>query len=382
MQQDFSGNPVSGIGPWDLTQPPDLELFDLSVSSPSQQNFSPASSLLDPDAEMDSAVQDSTGATVATEEFTGNLLLTDLSQRTGTAGSPGSWNSPSSVQNLPELGPVNMSQFWLPTGPAPSFFTSGATAISIATGTHYGFIEDEFGSGAIGAFVLPSSSTAGSAPQVLDYVLAALPNDPVTQAPWENSFDPHGLAAAYATIGSGNAYGILMNTTYNVTTALSEASPSGTSSLPYSRTSIAVVSLPGLIAAPRVSGCTQNTVPIASITESGSTVTVTTASPHGFSPGQVVTIGDLFDGWVVDPLGSLGYNGTFTITSVPDAGTTDVTFTYTAPVTGLGDAINGTGLFAGADATSSVCTPDFSGHFVDPSYDLVANGVVRFFSVH
>jgi autotransporter-associated beta strand protein len=57
---------------------------------------------------------------------------------------------------------------------------------------------------------------------------------------------------------------------------------------------------------------------ISAISETGSTVTVTTATPHGFNTGDYVTIGG------VTPA---GYNGTFQIT-VP-AGSTN-TFTYTA----------------------------------------------------
>jgi len=376
----------SGYGPVNLIQPTQFELFDLSPSTPAQYDFSPASatpSLFAVGTDLDTVAQDVTGITIATQEYSGNLLLSDLSQKTTTSGNPGSWNAPSQLLNLPELGPSNGLSVSMPLGTDGNFFTNGASALQIATGAHYGFLEDEFGAGAIGAIILPSSSTPGSAPGLFDYVLAAMPNDPATQAPWQNPLEPHGLAAAYASIGGDDAYGILMNTTFNTAAALSSpASANGISSLPYSRSSVAVVSLAGLIAAPRVSGCTQNSIAIASLTESGSTVTVTTASPHGFSVGQIVSIGELFNGYVEDPSGSLSYNGSFTITAVPDAATTDITFTYTNPVTGLGDATAGTGLFVSANATTSVCTPDFSGHFVDPSYDLVGNGVIRFFPVH
>ena len=65
----------------------------------------------------------------------------------------------------------------------------------------------------------------------------------------------------------------------------------------------------------------QRVVSIASATESGTTVTITSNS-HGFSNGQQVTI----RGVTV-----VGYDGIFTIT-----GTTTNTFTYTNTVSGLG----------------------------------------------
>ncbi len=63
--------------------------------------------------------------------------------------------------------------------------------------------------------------------------------------------------------------------------------------------------------------------------ESGSTVTITTALPHGFAVGQSVTM---------EGVGLAGYNGVFTITGVP----TPTTFTYTDPTTGLVNSGGGT----------------------------------------
>lgn len=62
-----------------------------------------------------------------------------------------------------------------------------------------------------------------------------------------------------------------------------------------------------------------------SITESGTTVTYTTATAHGFYTGQLVTITGATPAQ---------YNGTYTITSVP----TSTTFTYTISTTGVGAA--------------------------------------------
>ncbi len=61
---------------------------------------------------------------------------------------------------------------------------------------------------------------------------------------------------------------------------------------------------------------------IASATEVGNTVTITTTFAHGLSAGTPVTISGV---------GVAGYNGVFTITSVPSS----TSFTYTASSTGL-----------------------------------------------
>jgi cyclophilin family peptidyl-prolyl cis-trans isomerase len=64
-------------------------------------------------------------------------------------------------------------------------------------------------------------------------------------------------------------------------------------------------------------------------TESGNTVTMTTAAAHGFTVGQSVVIANV---------GVAGYNGTFTILSAPTA----TTFTYTDPMAGLLPSGSGT----------------------------------------
>jgi autotransporter-associated beta strand protein len=63
-------------------------------------------------------------------------------------------------------------------------------------------------------------------------------------------------------------------------------------------------------------------------TESGSTVTITTTTPHGFAAGQQVS---------VSGIGVPGYNGIFVITSVP----TPTTFTYTDANLGLANSGSG-----------------------------------------
>jgi hypothetical protein len=68
-------------------------------------------------------------------------------------------------------------------------------------------------------------------------------------------------------------------------------------------------------------------------TESGNTVTISTAAAHGRSVGDVV---------VIAGVGVSGYSGTFTITAVPTART----FQYTNPTAGLANSGGGTSSFS------------------------------------
>src|SRR5262249_49355937 len=67
---------------------------------------------------------------------------------------------------------------------------------------------------------------------------------------------------------------------------------------------------------------------ISTATESGTTVTITTSTPHGLYVGESVT---------VSGVGVSGYNGTFIVTAV-----TDKTFTYTAGSSGLASSSGAT----------------------------------------
>lgn len=80
-------------------------------------------------------------------------------------------------------------------------------------------------------------------------------------------------------------------------------------------------------------------VPITSATESGTTVTITTTSAHGYTTGDSVTIAGFT---------TPGYNGTFAITV-----TGSTTFTYTAS-SGLTSPAVGTGVATDADVAELV----------------------------
>jgi hypothetical protein len=75
------------------------------------------------------------------------------------------------------------------------------------------------------------------------------------------------------------------------------------------------------------------TLAVPGLRESGNTVTVSTAAAHGRSVGDIV---------VITGAGNAGYNGTFTITSVP----TPRTFTYTDPTAGLPSSGGGTSTYS------------------------------------
>jgi autotransporter-associated beta strand protein len=91
-------------------------------------------------------------------------------------------------------------------------------------------------------------------------------------------------------------------------------------------------------------------------TESGTTVTITTTAAHGFKVGATVTISGV----------GAGYDGTFTITSVP----TPTTFTYEDQVIPLGPAGGGT---ASADITAIGIATNQGPFAVDPGFPLVTD---------
>jgi hypothetical protein len=80
-------------------------------------------------------------------------------------------------------------------------------------------------------------------------------------------------------------------------------------------------------------------------TESGNTVTITTSSAHGLVTGQAVLIAG-FTGVYA------GYNGTYTLASVPST----TTFTYTDPTSGLGKSGSGTVTGYGLTESGSTVT--------------------------
>jgi len=195
--------------------PADYNIVDISQpNSPKQYNLSNAATVFPNDDELDSAAIDSTGIVLATDEFTGNLFIADLTQAIYLSGSPGTWIAPNQLQPLPEFA---------------DNFGAGTTGIAVAYGAHEALLEDEFGTTAFGAIMLPSTSGSGT-PSVQDWVVAEMPNTPDEQS-WLMALDPHGLTAAFVEIGSNSkGMGLLMND---------------------QRTYVALIDLGALLAAPR-----------------------------------------------------------------------------------------------------------------------------------
>src|SRR5262249_51156054 len=82
---------------------------------------------------LDSAGEDClTGVALASEEYSSNIVLTDLTQATYAIGNPaGTWTAPTSVIHIPEWDAYS--------GPE-----AGTGPIAIATGTHYGILVGEY----------------------------------------------------------------------------------------------------------------------------------------------------------------------------------------------------------------------------------------------
>jgi hypothetical protein len=140
---------------------------------------------------FDSAAEDcSTGIALASDEFTDNLYLADLTQATFTPGSPsGTWAAPQALDPFPEFAGLG----------------AGTTGISVAQGSHIGIVTGEFGGNLIGAIQLPATSGSGT-PSVVDYVACALPDEP-GGAVFSQGFDPH-TVTAYVSPNSGDSIGL------------------------------------------------------------------------------------------------------------------------------------------------------------------------------
>lgn len=166
--------------------------------------------------EFDSAAEDcTTGIALASIEFTNNLYITDLTQASFTAGSPGTWTAPQRVITLN----------------TPYGFSAGTCGISVAPGsTHLGVVTGEFGGSSFAAFALPATSGTGT-PNLVDYANALLPNTPDGN-PFSSGFDPHTITA-YTSPNNNKAYAVVAD--------FRLGSPSY----------LAVIDLAALLAAPR-----------------------------------------------------------------------------------------------------------------------------------
>lgn len=159
-------------------------------------NLSEFNSTIGVGTELDSAAEDcTTGIALSTVEFTGKLVIADLTQAVFTPpvspSTVGTWTAPNQVVNFPEF----------------ESFAAGTDGISVAAGsTHLGIVSGEFGGSSFGVFQLPATSGSGT-PAFVDYVQANLPNTPDGRT-FSAGFDPHTITA-YTSPNDGKAYGLM-----------------------------------------------------------------------------------------------------------------------------------------------------------------------------
>lgn len=126
---------------------------------------------------FDQAAEDcNTGIALASDEFTNQVFLVDLTKATFSgSGSSQSWTSPYyQFQTVTEFAPFNAN--------------AGTCAIAVASNSHIGAIASEYGGNAFGVFTLPSTPGTGT-PALSDWVEANIPNTPNGLA-WQMGLDP------------------------------------------------------------------------------------------------------------------------------------------------------------------------------------------------
>jgi hypothetical protein len=140
---------------------------------------------------LDSAAEDcTTGIAMAADEFTDDIYITDLTQATFTAGTPGTWSAPGQFINLSDGG-----------------YSAGTCGISSAPGTgHLAVVTGEFGGSAFSALQLPSTSGSGT-PALADYAyVSSMPNTPDGSG-FSAGYDPH-TVTAYTSPNNSKAYAV------------------------------------------------------------------------------------------------------------------------------------------------------------------------------
>ena len=183
--------------------------------------------------ELDSAAEDcQTGIGLATDEFTSNLFLTNLTQAKYTTGSPaGTWAAPSTFVNIADFSPYVGSE-------------AGTDGIAVAAGTPYGIVTGEFPEppdtgNAVIVFQLPSTSGSGT-PSFMDWAVAVLPNDPGGNA-FSMGCDPH-TVTAYISPATGKAMGLMSD--YGAVTCYGGGTPQY----------LGLIDIQGALNAPRTAG--------------------------------------------------------------------------------------------------------------------------------
>jgi hypothetical protein len=147
---------------------------------------------------FDSAAEDcTTGIGLASDEFTGDIFLVNLSSPTLTAATStavGTW-VPSSTDFFPL---TEFNALSSPDGPE-----AGASTIVVAPG-HIAVVGGEFGGNTFAVVQLPSSASGSLQPT--GYVVAQLPDTPDNN-PWSFGHDPH-TVTAYQSPNNGKSYAV------------------------------------------------------------------------------------------------------------------------------------------------------------------------------
>jgi len=176
---------------------------------------------------FDSAAEDcTTGIALSTDEGTGNVYITDLTQATFTTGTPNTWTAPAQLQNIPDF----------------DGFAAGTDGIAVAPGTHLGIVTGEFGGNLEGVIQLPSTSGTGT-PAITDWAAFTVPTDPGGDE-WAQGFDPH-TVTSYVSPNNKKAYAVLGN---------------------QGNTYLAIVDIQGMLSAPRTGHVVNEPLPAGLVT--------------------------------------------------------------------------------------------------------------------
>jgi hypothetical protein len=143
---------------------------------------------------LDSAAEDcTTGIAMASDEDSDGIYITDLTQATFTAGSPGTWTAPGQFITLNDGG-----------------YSAGTCGISSAPGSgHLAVVTGEFGGSSYSALQLPSTSGTGT-PTLVDYAyVASMPTTPDGNA-FSAGYDPHTITA-YTSPNTNKSYAVMVD---------------------------------------------------------------------------------------------------------------------------------------------------------------------------
>lgn len=150
---------------------------------------------ISPDGEPDSAAEDcTTGIALASDEFANDIYITDLTQATFTAGSPGTWTAPGQFFNLDDGGTY-------------AGFAAGTCGISTAPGSgHLAVVTGEFGGNAYAALQLPSTSGSGT-PTLADWAYVGSMPPTLDGGTFSAGYDPH-TVTAYTSPNNNKSYAV------------------------------------------------------------------------------------------------------------------------------------------------------------------------------